>query len=782
MHLRLPLFGSVLLRLASILGALLLVTATQATPKFTVKPPPSWARPDTIDTRPHAIAAAATGSTSIVLRDYEIRVNQNLVERYYHHALRIETQAGLDDLSQLKFYFEPSYQQLTLHFIRIHRGNNVTNSLKISEVKTIQEEEELDQQLYNGTFASLVFINDLRVGDVVDYAYTVSGENPVFGGHFADRFRLVEDQPAQKLTVRLLWPSHRPLNLRNHNTDLKPTIQTVGDETEYLWERNDVPAFQMEDSTPGWVQPLPVVELSDFKDWGDVVQWALPLYKVAPATAPDLVAKIQKWKAELKTPEEQTIAALRFVQDEVRYLGIELGRYSHQPTPSPKVFARRFGDCKDKSLLLATILNALGIDAVPVLVNSRTGKSLDDRQPSPFAFNHVIVQARLSGKTYWLDSTISFQRGGLALYYDPPYARALVLREGSQALEKIPPPARDSGNTTVKQSYSVNDYGLPVPFVVTTTYRGADADAMRYRLSSQSLDEFGKANLNYYANQTRSIRLLATNEVVDDQNANVIIVTERYVIDNLWAEPKHYFYADVIYSALVKPAVAKRSTSFEIAYPTSIKQIIEIELPYNVAFLADSDNISDQALQLSYQQSSAGRKMRLEYSLLSLADHVTAAEVGHHLDTIEQMRSSLGIELPRGRQGVITTGSTVSTPGASILKFLMLPLLVVLLILGYKLRARRAHKTQWGAPLKTRSGTTVSSAIPVRTAEEIASYLQSSTCDCGDNLYRDEAPPVQERFTYDGHRLTGVRLKCSACRRPTDFYFRQEPEATQSAN
>ena len=259
-----------------------------------------------IETDRHTAIAAATGSTSLVLDDNEIRVGNNSVERFYHYAQRIETTAGLDDVSQLKFYFEPSYQQLTIHFIRIHRGGSVIDALRPSEVKTIQEEEELDQQLYNGTFASVVFMNDLRVGDVVDYAYTVSGENPVFAGRFADRLYLADDRAAQTLSVRLLWPKERPLSIRNHNTDLKPTIQTAGGETEYLWERKDVPAVQREDSTPGWVQPFPTVDLSEFKNWDDVVRWALPLYKIAGPTPPELQAKIEAWKTELKTPEERS--------------------------------------------------------------------------------------------------------------------------------------------------------------------------------------------------------------------------------------------------------------------------------------------------------------------------------------------------------------------------------------------------------------------------------------------------------------------------------------------
>ena len=130
----------------------------------------------------------------------------------------------------------------------------------------------------------------------------------------------------------------------------------------------------------------------------------------------------------------------------------------------------------------------------------------------------------------------------------------------------------------VNQIYEVRDYAMPVSFLVTTIYRGADANAMRYRLASESLDEMSKANLNYYANQTPSIQLDGAHQVSDDQKANTITVTERYIIENFWNEQKHYFYADQIYEALAKPMVAKRSTPFEIAHPTSIDQTIEIDL------------------------------------------------------------------------------------------------------------------------------------------------------------------------------------------------------------
>ena len=148
-------------------------------------------------------AKSETGSASstFLLDDHQIKVGQKRLNATTTTCRRIETAAGLSDVSQLKFYFEPSYQQLAIHFIRIRRDGALIDALKPSEIKVIQQEEDLNQQLYNGTLAALIFLNDLRVGDIVDYAYTVSGENPVLGGRFAETLYLADRQPIQHLNV-----------------------------------------------------------------------------------------------------------------------------------------------------------------------------------------------------------------------------------------------------------------------------------------------------------------------------------------------------------------------------------------------------------------------------------------------------------------------------------------------------------------------------------------------------------------------------------------------------
>lgn len=756
-------------------GCLLALTVTQQASgksSYAITPPQSWVR--VVDLESGTQTGTGAASTTFLLDDHQIRVGQKTVDRYFHHVQKIETAAGLTDVSQLRFQFEPSYQKLAIHFIRIRREGNPIDALRPAEIKMIQQEEDLNQQLYNGTLAALVFLNDLRVGDIVDYAYTVSGENPVLGGRFAEILYLADRQPIRHLAFRLVCPSDRVLEIKNANIDLAPAVMNSGSETEYSWERREVDGIIYEGSVPDWFDPYPSVSVSEFRTWSDVAQWALPLYGTANPTPPELTSRIQKWQSDFESPEQRTVAALRFVQDEIRYLGIELGRYSHQPTLPAKVFARRFGDCKDKSLLLATVLRSMGVEASPALVLSSGGRSLDSKQPSPFAFDHVIVQAKLAGKTYWLDPTISYQRGGLDKYYDPYYERALVLREGVSGLEKIPLPTASSGHISVREKYDAKSSRGPVSLQVNTTYFGAEADAMRYQLSRDSLPELSKTYLNFYADENPTIKAEGLPEIEDDQLTNRIVVREKYLIDEFWKDLRHEFLAYKIYAEVGKPSVTQRTMPMRIRYPLSINHLIEINLGerYNIA--TDQGTISNDAIRFDYGFSTKGNAIKLEYTLKTFTDSVPLERVPQHLLVLDRIHNFVAFELTNGPGGGVRSPSRVAGGLANLIFgfVIVVPLIVIASVFLLRNRLKGRTKSQFAEGLKAKLGFAPETAIHVAHEADIDPALRNFKCGCGQSPYKSDSPPLPERFTYDGQHLIGIRLYCSSCRRSSDLYFR----------
>jgi len=738
---------------------------------FKIGPAPGWVRRVVPSGDSNNASTQAGTSSTRILDDQQIKVSGVSVERYYHYFQRVDNTAGLDDLSQLRFYFEPSYQQLTIHFVHVLRSGSVIDAFEPSEVKMIQEENELDQQLYNGTNAAVIFVNDIRVGDVVEYAYTVSGDNPVLGGRFADTIYLADSDPIRETFLRLVFPSKRTLAIKNDNLQVEPTRQTIGDDTEYTWYTKNIPAVTSDDSAPDWYDPSPRINLSEFQTWADVVNWALPFYQNSQLNNAELRQQIEEWKKASESPAQRTISALRFVQDEIRYLGIELGRYSHQPTSPEKVFTRRFGDCKDKSLLLSSILNSMGIEAAPALVNSSDKSSLDSWQPTPFAFDHVIVRARINGRTYWLDPTISYQRGGLENYYDPPFERSLVLKAGTTELEKIPRPAGNAGSIDVLEVYSGQDSQSAVTLAVTKTYRGMQADAMRYSLHSTSLSDLSKSHLNYYADTTPTISADGLPQVDDNQDTNTIVIKEKYLISELWRDNRHSFVADRIYAELRKPRVSQRSAPLEVQYPLSIQQTILIDLGPGYDFPVGSDVLSDDALRFDYSYSKSGNQLSMYFSLKTFSDSVPTNALQTHFQILDKAQTLAGFELSRGRSGVVVASG--NPPSRLLLGFTWLVILIpVVFFVLWIVRSRKStvRRPQFVGQLTAQPGTSPETALRMSTKEKMESLLLNFTCRCGRHPYNPEAPAKRERFTYDGQRLVGIRLVCGACKQASDVY------------
>jgi transglutaminase-like putative cysteine protease len=764
---RLPARAALLAVLPTML--LLAQPVRSLTNSFSVKPAPSWVQPVPVSYTENEFSRNSGSGAVCLLTDQQTRVSAAGVERYWRTVTKVMNATGLDDASQLEIEFEPTYQKLTIHYIQIRRGDKTINALLPSEIKLIQKEEELDQRLYNGTLSAVAFLHGVRAGDVVDCAYTITGDNPVLGGKFADHVLMASDLPAQMLRCRLLWPSSRTLSYRLSRLNGTAVTQ-IGSETEYLWERTDVPRHEFEYDSD-WSDPFPTIEFSEFNDWSDVVRWAKPLYEVKRPLSKGLISQIERWRAESQTAGERLIVALRFVQDEVRYLGIELGTYSHTPTQPSAVCERRFGDCKDKSLLLVTALRQLGIEADPALVSTDDGDVLADEQPSPYAFNHVIVRATLDGSVYWFDPTISLQRGGLDQHYNPGYGRALVVRDGVGSLEEIPNPESPHPTTELKEIYSAGSNQGPASLEVITTYRRADADAVRYSLSKQSLSEFIKTYVGgYYQQLDPAMEREGQPQLQDDSDSNTLVITERYKLSSFWQDQRRLFYAGRISSELGNAIPPTRKTPLPLDYPSFISETIEARLPSRFSIAADSGAVSTDQLDFRYSFNSNANVVTLNYQLRVLKDHVPPDQLGRHSEAVEKIQRLLAYEISRSGQsrgGSSRLGLSTYLP----LVLVFGPFVVFGALKFIVSRRQRVRRGDFRERLKMAPGSTAEAAIAVASPTEFDSHLSSARCVCGGGLRVPGEGIEAETIILAGKRVSVVSLKCERCPRATDLYF-----------
>ena len=222
-----------------------------------------------------------------------------------------------------------------------------------------------------------------------------------------------------------------------------------------------------------------------------------------------------------------------FVQDEIRYLGLEIGISAFRPHAPSEVLTRRYGDCKDKSLLLCVLLNQMGAEARPVLVNSLAHPDSQFYFPSPSSFDHCVVTFDYRGDTYYVDPTISHQGGELSRLRFPSYGYGFVVASDSDDLTKLP--LRPIDPRRITQEYRLDENG-DATLVVTTQFLGGDADLQRAYFAQAPLDQISQRYLEFYAMSFPTIKS-AGDMVVHDNNrdgSNELMVEEAYLIPAIW--------------------------------------------------------------------------------------------------------------------------------------------------------------------------------------------------------------------------------------------------------
>jgi hypothetical protein len=589
---------------------------------------------------------------------YERQQHAQLQEDFERNVVLMRNETGVQDSGNLSFSFDPSYQQLILHRVQIHRGGRSLDRLDKAKIKIIQPESELNEHLLNGRLTALLLVEDLRVGDVLEYAFSRRGANPIFGGHFSTRLPVQSGVPVDRQRMRVMWSSGQPLYVRQHRTDAVPLKRAIGGTTEYLWDFTNLTAVAYEDFTPPGFEPFPYVELSDFEDWAGVIEWAVPLYQLGDAPLPAELRKlIGQWQRDAASSEESARLALQFVQDDLRYTGLELGPDSHRPAPPAETFSRRFGDCKGKTQLLCAILRAMKFEAWPALVNTTVREAVARRLPSPFAFNHVIVKLDLGGRTVWLDPTISYQGGELRNRFVSPLGKALVIQRGLTGLEDIPPPARSVAQQVIS-TFRIADYESPVLFTSRTIYRGVSADDMRERFARIDAKEESKNYQNFFARFYPGIGEGQPMEISDDRVRNVLTVTEHYQIKNLWKLDKPIgkweaeFVADSFLNLLTDPSARLRQMPLRLPFPLLREQELVVELPDEDWRIPEvKENVEHAAFSFGFHRQLVGSTLRARYKCETRTGEIPVEEVASYLKKREEMSDLLSVALQRSIPG-----------------------------------------------------------------------------------------------------------------------------------
>jgi len=621
---------------------------------YAITDTPAWVKP----TAPFDPDLEATGEDSQGyhnrLLDYQfngIKSGQSSVWMAIEYKLN--NHYGVENYSSIELDFDPTYEYLNLHEVSVLRKGKLIDKLPDSRREILQRESELDALIYDGTHTLVIVLNDVRVGDIVRYSYSLVGENPIFQGLREMRVNTERWSSVDRQYTRLLTTEDRPFVRRIRGEGATVSKQVVDGIEETIVDQRGMPELDWEEDIPNRHYDRGLMVFSDIGSWRDVVDWALPMYSLESPADPQVLEVANTIRQEHTEDAARIGAALHWVQDEVRYFGVELGANSHRPSLPSETLARRFGDCKDKTQLLIAVLHELGFTAEPALVNSDASLDSDAYPYRLHAFDHVIVHLEVDGKSHWLDPTMTYQRGALGETSEPDYGRALVLADETESLTEM--------NAAASALIVKIDKTLVVPatpeakasFSVSTRKQGALAESIRQTIDSQGLRSLGSDYADYYEDWFDGIEMTARPSYSDTE-LNQLTLEEQYEIRDFWMSDENvdryrWLNADEIMGYLDKPDNAHgRQYAYAVIHPVHVEENWHVTLPSAL-------RLDDLEAELTtpwfefikhYELDASGTRLSVSMSWKTRVDEIPKADLVAYSEAIDEVEdlASLYIE------------------------------------------------------------------------------------------------------------------------------------------
>ena len=543
--------------------------------------------------------------------------------------------SALGQVSQPQLQFNPAFQTLVLHRLRVWRDGQAIDKLADARLDLMRREQRLEQLVLDGNETLLAVPTDVRVGDGLEVAYTVVGDNPIFEGRIATGMRLASETPIDLLHYRLTGPAGRTLFTRGLATTLEP--ERLADDAGrpvVRIVRHQVAAVQSEQAMPPWFKLHPALEVSDYADWQAVEAWAVKLMAVPATPHPAVQARASEFAASGKKGGALVSEVLRFVQDEIRYLSVSLGESSHRPKPPEATLAERIGDCKDKVVLFNALLRELGVLARPALVSTIRNRGLMSFLPGHDEFDHVVSAVELDGKTWYLDATATGQGLELATRGRYPFGAALVLGSG-QGLQAVPQDPDAPDRLAFEQRWSLADAasvkGGPTTLVATLRAQGLAAERWRAAVGAVGIEKVAESISGGLARAVPGLLRQGPAEVQDDRSANELTLTQRFEHPNFGRYARGAIGADYtafeVMDTLVGPPETQRRTPFLLDYPRRVESRIRITGPLVPKFQVPPPfELADRHFRMTSRVDIQDRTVVFERRLDQRSDQVLPAD------------------------------------------------------------------------------------------------------------------------------------------------------------
>lgn len=434
----------------------------------------------------------------IYLEDAHFRYSAEGIKRYtFKRKYRILNQVGASNWNYVSAAWYPWYQERPVITARVISPEGRVTELDpktVGEVSAKQNSPLLysDRKMIKGPLPAI------EVGCIVEEEYVYQDRSPFIKSGSQQSYRFNGTIPIKKSVVKIDLPEKMPFRFKLHNLDVKPLVTSGDGYRYYTFEAKDL---QARESSPLYTLPENLfwssLEFSTVADWNSVAREYNA--KVEKQLGGDngvdqLMKKAVKSRGNSRADVEELV---RLLHAEIRYTGVEFGDASIVPRSPREVIERKYGDCKDKAVLLVAMLRKAGIKARVALLSAGHDRDVMRDIPGMDFFNHAIVYIP-APLDLWIDATADFTPVGELPAVDQERF-ALIIDEGTKDLVRTPGKKPEQNTVLFKRDVYLSQLGKS-KVMETYTVTGDFASSSRAFYHEEGRESLTKQFVEYIKN------------------------------------------------------------------------------------------------------------------------------------------------------------------------------------------------------------------------------------------------------------------------------------------
>ncbi len=313
---------------------------------------------------------------------------------------------------------------------------------------------------------------------------------------------------------------------------------TNADEIE-KWELTNLTAIENESYMPDLMGYEPRVYMApvgfvydgfggNMQTWENYGKWSWQLIQDRIELPEEAQVRIKELVQDAPNDEEKVKRLYQYLQDNTRYVSIQLGIGGYQPFEASFVDANNYGDCKALSNYMRALLQVVDVPSNYIEIKAGKGRYNFNQEFPSNQSNHVILCVPNKGDSIWLECTSQRQPFGfLGSFTDNRYG--MEITENGGKLVKTPTYGLEE-NTQYRTVRAKVDASGGLQLSSTTRYRGLQyesVDDLLYSSPEEQKESIYK-KLNIPGSKLKAYQLESTGDYIPVAKLSLDLSIDKY--------------------------------------------------------------------------------------------------------------------------------------------------------------------------------------------------------------------------------------------------------------